>query len=99
MIFLEPESSFPVDVVAKGKGFAVVDGGPYVLRTATGREFAGISEAFRRSDADAIYKALERHVVAGIPPEKIGLVHPDAAALLLAEVIKRSRVSEDQRGN
>ena len=53
-IFLEPESTFSVTITAEGGGvFTLQDGGPITLRTCTGREYAALSKAFRRSHAIA----------------------------------------------
>lgn len=99
-IFLEPEATFSVDIIHKGGAlFELVDGGPYALRTATGREFARIAQAFRDNDSAEAFGIVERHLVGGIDKAKIGCLHPNVAALMAAEVAKRSHLSETDAGN
>ncbi len=99
-MFLEPESNFAVSVVKSGKAdFDVADGGPIVLTTATGRKYAKLLAMFRSEDAAAQYDALAGFVVSGLPKEDIERMHPNAVAVLLFEVVKRSHVSEIEAGN
>lgn len=99
-IFLEPESTFSVDIIHKGGAlFEISEGGPYVLRTATGREFAAISKAFRENDNAGAYGIVERHLVAGVDKKDIGRLHPNVVALLAHEIGTRSHLSETDAGN
>lgn len=99
-IFLEPESTFSVEVShVKGAVFEVKDGDVIKLRTCTGREYAALSKAFRENDNEAGYALLPKFVVGGISESDLPRLHPNAAALLLLEVIKRSHLTEKSSGN
>ena len=99
-IFLEPESTFSVTITAEGGGvFTLQDGGTITLRTCTGREYAALSKAFRANDNDAGYDLLPRFVVSGIDAKDLPRLHPNAQAVLLLEVAKRSHLTEKSAGN
>ena len=99
-MFLEPESTFAVSVVKKGRAdFEVIDGGPIVLTTATGRKYAKLMAMFRAEDAAGQYDALADFVAAGLPKTDIDRMHPNAVAVLLFEVAKRSHITETEAGN
>lgn len=99
-IFLDPETTFSVDVKQTARNeFEVVEGGPYKLRTATGREFAALSKAFREKDDNAGFDILARHLVSGIEAKDVERLHPSVVAVLLLEVARRSRLSETDAGN
>lgn len=99
-IFLEPESTFSVTLThVKGAIFKIEDGPGVTLRTCTGREYAAVSKTFREHDNDGGYSLLPKFVVSGISETDLPRLHPNAAALLLLEVAKRSHVSEDAAGN
>lgn len=103
-IFLTPEQTFGVTVrttytAAGVPVFTVEDGGPYKLRTATGREFHRIQRTFVEQDAEGAYKLLALFLEPGVIPEdKIGSVHPDCVWAMLLEVVKRSRVGDAEAG-
>lgn len=110
-IFLTPDVTFDVSIRTKfdkngAPSFKIEADGPYRLRTATGREFAAIQNAFGREDVDATYKLCEKFVVSGIADGKegaerssvFGSLHPDVVYAILVEVVKRSRCSESDRG-
>lgn len=104
-IFLTPEAtvSLSVRTIRSTDGnevmrFSIEDGGPYQLRTATGREYGKIQNTYVKQDIDAAYALIRAHLVAGVPAEMIDKLHPDVVWLLLAETLKRSRMSEVQRG-
>ena len=109
-IFLTPDVTFSVSIRTEfEKGlprFKIEDGGPYKIRTATGREFAAIQQAFGHSDSDAAYTLCEKMVQSGIADDKkgtersevFGSLHPDVIWAILLEVVKRSRASELDRG-
>lgn len=104
-IFLTPDVTVDLTIRTSrsedGNGvmrFTIEDGGPYKLRTATGREYGRIQQAYYKQDLDASYKLLRDHLVEGVPEDKIESIHPDLVWILLAEVLKRSRLSEVQRG-
>lgn len=99
-IFLEPETTFAVTVNhAGGAEFTLADGGPIVLRTATGREFARLMESFRGNDGSKTYDVLRPFIKAGMAENDIERLHPNVVALLLYEVAKRSHVTETAAGN
>lgn len=99
-IFLEPETTFAVTAKhTKGADFVLEEGGPIVLRTATGREFARLMESFRGNDGSKTYDVLRPFVKAGIADNDLERLHPNVVALLLYEVAKRSHVSETDAGN
>jgi hypothetical protein len=105
-IFLSPEATFDISVkteFSETEGvkiavFKITDGGPFQVRTATGREYARVQNAYRRRDPDELYDLLKLFVVKGVPADKIGLLHPDLAWTILFEVLKRSRLSETDQG-
>lgn len=99
-IFLTPETTFDVSIRVdkESKSIKIEDGGPYRLRTATGREFARLQRAIHDSDSDAAFNLFRIFVVSGIPEDKIEQLHPDVVWFVLVEVLKRSRVSEEQQG-
>lgn len=99
-IYLEPESTFAVSLVQIGKAdFEVKDGGPIVLTTATGRQYAKLLSIFRSEQADAQYDALGWFVSAGLEKKDIDRLHPNAVAVLLFEVTRRSHLAENDAGN
>lgn len=99
-IFLEPEATFAVTVNhSRGAEFTLSDGGPIVLRTATGREFARLMESFRGDNGEKTYDVLRPFIKAGLAENDIERLHPNVVALLLYEVAKRSHVSEADAGN
>lgn len=103
-IFLSPDVTFGVTIKTTRSAtgvpsFAIEQGGPYRLRTATGREYHRIQRAYYEQSAPEAYALLELFCVDGIPKEKMSLVHPDCVWVLLLEVLKRSRVSEADAGN
>jgi len=113
-IFLTPETTVEVSIRTKfetvGEAnltrYDIEDGGPYSIRTATGREFAVIQQAWGRQDIDAAYTLVQKFLVRGVgddlkPEAKAALfesLHPDLVWKILFEVIRRSRPSEtDQK--
>ena len=101
-IFLTPETTFPVSIKpekdeAGRLSFKITDGGPYTLRTATGREFGRIQQAVGRSDIDASYGLLPSFL-GGIDPKDIEKLHPQVVQFLLIEILSRSKVSETEAG-
>ena len=110
-IFLTPDVTFSVSIKTKFDKndrpvFAIKDGGPYKIRTATGREFHAIQTAVGRADVDAAYALCQTFVQGGIADELKGdertaifdRLHPDVAWAIVLEVAKRSRASELDRG-
>ena len=102
-LFLTPESTLDISIRTTFSEFGapiftVDDGGPYRLRTATGREFARIQQVIGRNDVDVAYTLLPDYLVGGVDKDKICQLHPDVVWTVLLEVLKRSRVSEDQAG-
>ena len=104
-IFLTTDATFYISVktIRSKDGnnvmrFAISDGGPYKLRTATGREYGKIQQAYIKQDIDTAYAMFADVVSSGIPEDKISKIHPDLVWLMLAEVLKRSRVTDEQRG-
>jgi hypothetical protein len=99
-IFLEPESTFSVNVThVKGAIFKIEEGADIKLRTCTGREYAAVSKTFRDQDNEGGYALLPKFIVSGISEADFPRLHPNAAALLLLEVAKRSHISEASAGN
>jgi len=99
-MFLEPESTFAVSIIKKGRAdFEVVDGGPIVITTATGRKYAKLMAMFRSENAEGQYDALADFVTAGLPKTDIERMHPNAVAVLLFEVVRRSHIAETEAGN
>ena len=99
-IYLEPEANFAVTLVKEGKAdFKATDGGTIVLTTATGRQYAKLMAIFRGGDAEAQYDALGWFVVSGLDAKSIDRMHPNAVAVLLYEVVRRSHLAEDDAGN
>ena len=113
-IFLTPETTVKVSIRTTFEKvgdsslarYEIEDGGPYEIRTATGREFAAIQQAYGRQDIDSAYSLVQKFVVRGIgddlkPEAKSALfesLHPDLVWRVLFEVLKRSRPSEtDQK--
>lgn len=101
-IFLAPEATTPVSIrtkVSNGKPvIEITDGGPYLLRTATGREYGRVQAAIAHSNVDAQYEILPSFLVGGIDPKDIEKLHPNVVAMVLIDVLNRSRVSEVQSG-
>lgn len=104
-IFLTPDATIQLTIRTKRSddgfsrmSFEIEEGGPYHIRTATGREYGKIQQAYMREDVEAAYVLIRQHLVSGVPSDKIDALHPDIVWLLLAEVLKRSRVSEVQQG-
>ena len=103
-IFLTPEQTFGVTVrtTVTSSGvpvFTVEDGGPYKLRTCTGREYHRVQRAFVEQDANAAFKLLGQFLEPGIIPEdKLSHVHPDCVWALLLEVLKHSRIGDAEAG-
>ena len=102
-IFLTPDVTVNVSIKTSfseygAPFFTIEDGGPYEIRTATGREFARIQQAIGKSDIDAGYAMLPAFLVGGVDKDKICQLHPDVVWAVLVEVLKRSRVSEADAG-
>lgn len=101
-IFLAPEATTPVSIRTKAGAKApvieVTDGGPYLLRTATGREYGRVQAAIAHSNIDAQYELLPSFLVGGVDPKDIEKLHPNVVTTVLIEVLNRSRVSEVQAG-
>lgn len=106
-IFLTPETTFAIDIKEGEKRiggrtsvvFDVVEGGPFVLRTATGREYARIMQAIvGGSIHEAAYDLLPPFLISGIASDDIGRLDPSVAVVMLQEVARRSRVSESDKG-
>lgn len=103
-MFLTPETTFAISVnteIVEKNGvqkptFSITDGGSIAMRTATGREFAKILSSVR--DTDALYDLLPTFIVSGIDLKHIDDLHPSVVHMLIQEVLKRSRVSEVERG-
>jgi hypothetical protein len=99
-IFLEPESTFSVSVKNSGGAvFEIVEGEDIKLRTCTGREYAALQRAFRNRDNDEGYTLLPKFIVSGVSESDLPRLHPNAAAVMLLEVAKRSHISEASSGN
>jgi len=113
-IFLTPETTVKISIRTTfekvGESslarYEIEDGGPYEIRTATGREFAAIQQAYGRQDADAAYSLVQKFLVGGVgdgldAKAKSALfesLHPDLVWRILFEVLRRSRPSEtDQK--
>lgn len=102
-IFLVPEATVSVSIKPTYSGdlltgFAIESGGPYELRTATGREFGRVQKIFRDNDIDEAFDILPKFLVKGIEKRDIENLHPDLVWVILIEVLKRSRVSEAEAG-
>ena len=104
-IFLTPDITFDVSIKTTFSDdghniprFSISDGGPYKLRTATGRQYAKIQQAYIQQDADAAYALLPEFLVAGVEKTMIPNLHPAVVWEIFVEVLKRSRVSEVDRG-
>lgn len=102
-IFLSPDVTFGVTIKTQRNSngvptFFVEDGGPYKLRTATGREYHRIQKAYYDQSAPEAYSLLALFCSDGIPKDKIESVHPDCVWAILLEVLKRSRLTEVQAG-
>lgn len=113
-IFLTPETTVEISIKttfqevggSRLARYDIEDGGPYSIRTATGREFAAIQQAYGRQDIDAAYSLVQKFLVRGVgddlkPDAKSALfesLHPDLVWRILFEVLRRSRPSEtDQK--
>lgn len=113
-IFLTPETTIKIAIRTTFKKvgessvarYEIEDDGPYEIRTATGREFATIQQAYGRQDIDAAYSLLQKFLIRGVgddlkPEAKSTLIesiHPDLVWMILCEVLRRSRPSEtDQK--
>lgn len=113
-IFLTPETTVKIAIRTAFKTvggssiarYEIEADGPYEIRTATGREFAAIQQAYGRQDIDAAYSLLQKFLVKGVgddlkPEAKAALfesIHPDLVWLILCEVLRYSRPSEtDQK--
>lgn len=110
-IFLTPESTFSISVTTEIVDgiprFNISDGGGLTLRTVTGREFNAIQGMVGRDDADGAYTILEKLVQSGIGDDAktkedrskiFAMLHPSVVWSLLLYVLKRSRISEIERG-
>ena len=99
-IYLEPESTFSVSVLPVGGAqFEIKDGGGIVLRTLTGREHGTLTHAIRSQDSAKQYDILGGLIISGIEDKAVGRLHPNAVAVMLFEILKRSHLSEEQAGN
>ena len=101
-IFLAPEITFPIDISeskdeAGRTVYDVVDGGPYVLRTMTGRECARLEQSGGK--ADACYDILPSLVVSGIDRKQVDRLDPVVCMILVRESHRRSHLTEADRGN
>ena len=102
-IFLVPEATVSVSIKPEYSGeilagFTVEDGGPYEIRTATGREYGKIQKAFRDDDVDSLYELLPDFLLKGVGKKEMENLHPFVVRAVLWDVIKRSRVSEAEAG-
>jgi len=105
-IFLTTEATIAISIKTEMKEigghkhprFSITDGGPYEIRTATGREYAKIQAAYSRSDVDAAYDLVKIFLIKGIEADKIEALHPDLVWQILAEILRRSRISETDLG-
>lgn len=103
-IFLTPDTTVEISIrseIIEGTNVArytIEDGGPYKIRTATGREYAAVQQAYAKQDIGEAYALLRKFLVAGVPAEMFERLHPDVVWRVLAEVLTRSRVSEADRG-
>jgi hypothetical protein len=100
-IFLCPETTFAIDITetkdATGRTvYDVVDGGPYVLRTMTGRQCAKIEQS--QGKADACYDMLPALLVSGLDRMQIERLDPAVAMIFVLESHRRSHVTEADRG-
>lgn len=99
-IFLEPESTFSVTVKNTGGGtFELTEGGEIKLRTCIGREYAEAQAQIRSRDVVAQFDSFPKFVLSGIEKADFKRLHPNAAALMMLEVLKRSHLQEEASGN
>lgn len=102
-IFLVPEATVSVSIKPEYSGdilagFVIEEGGPYEVRTATGREYGRLQKAFRDDDVDALYELLPDFLVKGVSKKDMENLHPFVVRSVLFDVLKRSRVSEAEAG-
>ncbi len=102
-IFLTPDVTVDVSIKhsvseAGALSIEITEGGPYKIRTATGREYAKIQTAIGRIDVDAAYTLLPSFMVGGVERERMDSLHPEVVWTVLLEVLRRSRVTEAQAG-
>lgn len=83
---------------AKIISFDITGGGPYRIRTATGREYGKIQQAVNKGDVDACYDLAKQFLVGGVEKSMIEKLHPDVIFAVLIEVLSRSRVTGEQLG-
>lgn len=100
-IFLCTEATFAIDITetndASGRTvYDVVEGGPYVLRTMTGRQCARIEQSDGK--AEACYDMLPALVVSGLDRMQIERLDPVVAMIMVREAHRRSHVTEADRG-
>ena len=102
-IYLEPESTFSVSVSSKGGGdFSIIEGDQFTLKSLNGREHAKMSKAIRENDGVKLFDCVESALMNDRKDEvtkKFGQIHPNVIVLLAYEIMKRSRLSEEQAGN
>lgn len=100
-IFLSTDATFAIDISEtkdeRGRRvYDVVEGGPYVLRTMTGRQAARMEQAGDK--ADTCYDLLPALVVSGLDRMQIERLDPVAAMIMVHEAYRRSHVDEADRG-